>query len=91
MHQAFPGRFTVRRLSYEECLQGMRDTLALLRSAGKPEKHFLVTTSPVPMVRTFTHDDVLIANTYSKSLFERSPAASPTRTTMWTTSRATSP
>jgi hypothetical protein len=68
MAAAFPGRFVFRQLGLEDCLQYMRATLALLRSLGKPEKRFLVTVSPVPMWRTFRAEDVLIANTYSKSL-----------------------
>ena len=68
MVAAFPGRFALRRLTFEECMQRMREMLTLLRTVGNPHKRFLVTTSPVPMFRTFTRDDALIANTYSKSL-----------------------
>jgi len=68
MAAAFPGRFVFRQLGFADCLQYMRATLALLRSLGKPGKRFLITVSPVPMWRTFRGEDVLVANTFSKSL-----------------------
>lgn len=47
-----------------ECLEGMRRIIA--RHAAHPVQ-FVVTVSPVPLAATFTDEDVVIANTYSKS------------------------
>ena len=55
------------RLSYEQSKQLLEQSLALLNSIGGPKK-ILITTSPVPLASTFTRDDVIVANSYSKSL-----------------------
>lgn len=66
--KAHPGRFEFRVLSYEDVLQGLRDVHALLvKHRTKPLK-MLVTVSPVPLLSTFRDIDVLVANTYSKSV-----------------------
>lgn len=59
-------RFRFRRLDYPECLDFTRQSIDLLNGAGA--KRILITTSPIPIVRTFTADDVIVANTYSKSV-----------------------
>lgn len=59
-------RFRFRRLDYPECLDFTRRSIDLLNSSGA--KRILITTSPIPIVRTFTADDVIVANTYSKSV-----------------------
>ncbi|MEM9049302.1 MAG: GSCFA domain-containing protein [Pseudomonadota bacterium] len=64
------GRFAFERLSYEQCLDDMRQALALIRG-GAPAAdgpRLLLTTSPVVLTRTFTPEDVIVANTYSKSV-----------------------
>jgi hypothetical protein len=62
----FRGRLVFRRLGYRECYDYIDKTVALLSGAGNPK--ILVTTSPIPLSRTFTSDDVIVANTYSKSV-----------------------
>lgn len=59
-------RFSFRRLDYPECYDFTKRSIDLLNGGG--EKHILITTSPVPIARTFTADDVIVANTYSKSV-----------------------
>ena len=61
------GRFVFKELSFEECLAFVRNTVACLNSIG-PRKKIILTTSPVPLERTFTGLDILQANTYAKSL-----------------------
>jgi hypothetical protein len=39
-----------------------------IKHYGKPDVRFLTTVSPVPLRRTFRDNDVLLANTYSKSV-----------------------
>lgn len=59
-----PSRFVFRRLDYPECLDCIERTLDLLG----PDKRILLTVSPIPLGRTMTSDDVIVANTYSKSV-----------------------
>lgn len=63
----FPGRFTRKVLSFAEAYDCASQILSLLRASGA-EKRFLITVSPVPLARTFTDQDVIIANCHSKSL-----------------------
>ena len=59
-------RFVFRRLDYPECYENIRSAIELLDSCGS--RKILLTTSPIPLGRTFTDDDVIVANTYSKSV-----------------------
>lgn len=60
-------RFGFERLSLEQCEAALRDIHEILRNHGKPGQKILLTVSPVPLGRTFTADDIIIANTTSKS------------------------
>lgn len=63
-----PDRFQFRVLSYQDVLSALEDFYALLvKHRSKPLK-MLVTVSPVPLLATFRDMDVLVANTYSKSV-----------------------
>lgn len=59
------GRYHFVRLNYETCYDYVNKTIGLLKSIGIDR--VLVTTSPVPLQRTFTEDDIIIANMQSKS------------------------
>jgi len=66
--KAEPKRFEFRVLSYNDILTALHDVHALLlKHRTKPLK-MLVTVSPVPLLSTFRDIDVLVANTYSKSV-----------------------
>jgi GSCFA family len=60
-------RFRFQTLTYSQCREFIQNTIDAIRSVNKEAK-FLITTSPVPLERTFTDSDVIVANTYSKSL-----------------------
>lgn len=61
------GRFQFEQLDFASCLEAVRATMRLLdRGDGTPK--ILLTTSPVPLRRTFTSADVAVANSYSKSV-----------------------
>jgi len=60
-------RFGFQTLSYNDCREFVQRSIDAIRSVNQEVK-FLITTSPVPLSRTFTGKDVIIANTYSKSL-----------------------
>ena len=59
-------RFQFERLNFQTCYDYVIKTLDLLDSTGR--KNYLITTSPVALARTFSEDDILIANNYSKSV-----------------------
>jgi tetratricopeptide (TPR) repeat protein len=61
-----PDRFAFRRLDYPAALEFVRQTIDIV-SQDRPIP-ILMTTSPVPLQRTFTRDDVIVANTYAKSV-----------------------
>ena len=59
-------RFKFVKLDYVACLDYVERAFAALKNAGIEK--ILVTTSPVPLQRTFTNKDVIVANNYSKSV-----------------------
>jgi len=61
------GRFSFETLSLEQCETAMEEIWAILEAHGKPGQKKIVTISPVPLGRTFTQDDIIIANMTSKS------------------------
>lgn len=65
--QQYPQRFTFEVLSYETCLTALQSLRALLQGHGKPGARILVTVSPVALQRTFSGQDVIVANMMSKS------------------------
>ncbi len=62
-----PERFGFSRLSLEQCDAALGEIHAILREHGKAGQKIVLTVSPVPLGRTFTDDDVIVANTTSKS------------------------
>lgn len=55
------------RLDYDACLDFVQRSLALIRELN-PRAKVLITVSPVPLEATFTDEDVITANLYSKSV-----------------------
>lgn len=66
--KAQPDRFEFRVLSYGDVLDALRDVHGLLCKHREKPLKMLVTVSPVPLLSTFRDIDVLVANTYSKSV-----------------------
>jgi tetratricopeptide (TPR) repeat protein len=64
----FPGRFELHVLDYDTTHRFLRDAIRLVREHGRPDQRIILTVSPIPLVVTFTEQDVLIANCYSKSV-----------------------
>ncbi len=60
------GRFAFRRLTFSEAYDFTRKAIDLIGANGP--RNVLITASPVPLTRTFTSDDVIVANSYSKSV-----------------------
>jgi hypothetical protein len=65
----FPGRFELHVLSYQDIVDALGEVYAIIEKAraGRPFQ-ILLSVSPVRMHATLTDDDVLVANTYSKSV-----------------------
>lgn len=68
MLRAEPDRFKLHVLSYEEAYRYLEDTIALIRKHGRPDVQVILTVSPVPLAATHRPDDVIVANSYSKSV-----------------------
>lgn len=66
LRQKYPDRFAFKVLSHAECLAALEGAVALLK-ARKPDLKIVVTVSPVALQRTFSGQDVIVANMTSKS------------------------
>lgn len=66
--QKHPGRFELHMLSYQDVYTALSSAVALLLKHCRPDVRIFFSVSPVPLAATFTEKDVLIANTYSKSV-----------------------
>jgi len=61
-------RFEFINSTYEQCMTAIQDAITLIRTHSNKDVRFVLTVSPVPMSTTWTSNDVIAANTYSKSL-----------------------
>jgi hypothetical protein len=65
---AEPSRFELHQLDYNDNCRALEAIVALLQQHAQPGVQMMLTVSPVPFVATFSLDDVVVANTYSKSV-----------------------
>lgn len=63
-----PSRFEFRVSGFEEVYRDVTRMIDLINRSGSGEKHIILTVSPVPLDTTFSGQDVLLANSYSKSV-----------------------
>ncbi len=61
-------RFELHLLDYEQILGALEEIWSILSRHGHPDLCMLVTVSPVAMNTSFSGEEVLAANTYSKSV-----------------------
>lgn len=66
--ERYPGRFEHHVLEYNQLLGCLREILALLENYGHPDFRMILTVSPVALSSTFTENDALVANCYSKAV-----------------------
>lgn len=59
-------RFFFEQLDYQKCYKFVVSAIELIRKTNSPR--IMLTTSPVVLQRTFTSDDVIVANMFSKSV-----------------------
>jgi hypothetical protein len=67
MLDRYPHRYEFATLNYLQNMENMEKLYGLLSTHGHPDLQIIITTSPVPLQATYTGQDVVIANTYSKS------------------------
>jgi hypothetical protein len=63
-----PDRYEFHLTSFAENWNNLETIHALLSRYGHPDLRIVITVSPVPLVTTFSTMDVVVANTYAKSL-----------------------
>lgn len=63
-----PERYSLHILDIEDVRASLNNIHCLLHKYGHPDCKLLITVSPVPLLATFTQDDVFVANGYSKSV-----------------------
>lgn len=66
--RTYPGRFELHVLSFDEAHDYLERALALLKRAARADLRVILTVSPVPLAATHRPMDVMVANTYSKSV-----------------------
>ena len=67
MRERHPDRYEFEVSNFVENRTNMETAIDLLDEYGHPDVQVVVTTSPIPLLATFTGRDVVVANTYSKS------------------------
>jgi len=68
MHTRYPERYDLHVTNFVENLSNLERIHDLLSRFGHEHVQIVVTVSPVPLQATFSGEDVVVANTYSKSL-----------------------
>lgn len=68
LFRKFPRRFFFEILSVDETLRVVDSLVLHIHEMGPPAQRILITVSPIPLARTFSGRDVIVANSYSKSL-----------------------
>jgi hypothetical protein len=63
-----PGRYELHLTDFADNLNNLEAIYALLSRHGHPDFHIVVTVSPVPLMNTFSTMDIVVANTWAKSL-----------------------
>ncbi|MFW8637116.1 GSCFA domain-containing protein [Cribrihabitans pelagius] len=60
-------RFRFVSTDFAENLKSVRKLIELIREKSRKDVKIILTVSPVPLNRTFTDQDIIVANSYSKS------------------------
>lgn len=61
-------------MSFEEVMAALESISRILATWGWPDVRIVVTVSPVPLLATFTGEDIVSANCHSKSLLRAAAA-----------------
>lgn len=68
MLRLYPDRYELHVTNFGDNISNLEAVHGLLKQFGHHDVRIIVTVSPVPLRATFSAEDVVIANTYSKSL-----------------------
>lgn len=68
LFKKYPNRFEFRITSFEENMRNLDEIYDLLSIHCPKDFHIVITVSPVPLQNTFSGRDIVVANTFSKSL-----------------------
>ena len=68
LFKKYPDRYQFHLTSFAQNCANLEAIYALLSSYGHPDFHVVVTVSPVPLMNTFSTMDIVVANTWAKSL-----------------------
>ena len=63
-----PNRYEFHLTSFAQNWDNLERIYRLLTRYGHPDFHIVVTVSPVPLMNTFSTMDIVVANTWAKSL-----------------------
>ena len=63
-----PGRYEFHLTNFAQNRANLEAIYALLSQFGHPDFHVIITVSPVPLMNTFSTMDIVVANTWAKSL-----------------------
>jgi hypothetical protein len=63
-----PTRYEFHLTTFSQNWDNLEAMYALLSQYAHPDIHIVVTVSPVPLMNTFSRMDIVVANTYAKSL-----------------------
>jgi hypothetical protein len=66
--RSYPTRYEFQVSDFTENYANLESIHGLLTKFGHPDLHVVVTVSPVPLMATFSSQDVVSANTYSKAV-----------------------
>ncbi len=64
----WPDRFELHVLDFQECYKYLEDALYIALKHGRDDLQIILTVSPVPLMATHRPVDVIVANSYSKSM-----------------------
>lgn len=67
-HARKTGRFVFRNSGFSANMDQVRRLIAQIRARSKPDCRIILTVSPVPLQRTFEQRDIIVANSWSKSV-----------------------
>ena len=59
-------RFRFENTDYAENMKAVREIVELIRAKSSKDVKIILTVSPVPLNRTFSDQDIIVANSYSK-------------------------
>jgi hypothetical protein len=66
-HARKTNRFEFRNSNYGDSLEQVLKLRDLIFERGTPNTKIVLTVSPVPLLRTFSNQDIVVANSFSKS------------------------